>query len=42
MGYGPGKRRSLRRVYGEVLAMEREALSVVADRIERERRMKGA
>jgi Phage related hypothetical protein (DUF1799) len=38
MGYGPGKRRSLRRIHGEILSMERAALAVWFDQVEREQR----
>lgn len=36
MGFGFGKRRSLRRIHGEILAMERVVLHVWADQLERE------
>jgi hypothetical protein len=40
MGYGPGKRRSLRRIHGEIMAMERAALRAWAEELERERMRK--
>jgi hypothetical protein len=42
MGYGPGKRRSIRRVHSEIIAMERGALDGWAETIERDRRAKGS
>ena len=41
MGFGPGKRRSLRRMHAEVLAMEGAALAAWTEQIEREHALKG-
>ncbi len=42
LGYGTGKRRSLRRVLGEIIAMEGTVLEVWLEQLERDRARRAA